>query len=219
MNRIGVLAAVVAAVALSACGGGGGTSGGGGGALPPTPTSAPTAIPTAAPVTGQVADFASGAALSGATVVVGSVPNPATCNGAQTQTLNVCGTPGGTLYQATTSGSGSFSLTVPASGTYMLTVSDGSGYATLHEQLTLAAGQNLGTLKISALTADEQNWLVLVNQQRATVSFPTSFGNLAVDEYAEEQRRQRATDVSTGARSSRRAYALYVVSSHARYLA
>ena len=189
LNRIGVFAAVVAAVALSACGGGGGTSGGGGGALPPTPTSAPTAIPTAAPVTGQVADFASGAALSGATVVVGSVPNPATCNGAQTQTLNVCGTPGGTLYQATTSGSGSFSLTVPASGTYMLTVSNGSGYATLHEQSDARRRAKPGHTQDHGAHGGRAELARLREPAARHRLLPTSFGNLGVDEYAEEQTR------------------------------
>jgi len=77
---------------LSACGGGG--SGGGGSALPP-PSGGPT--PTPPPsfgVAGILTDADTGAALGGATVTLGALPNATTCNRAQTDTFNACGANG-----------------------------------------------------------------------------------------------------------------------------
>ena len=165
-----------------------------------SPTSTPTVAPTATTVSGTVVDYATGAGLSGATVTVGSLPNASTCNEAQTQSLNVCGTPAAPAQTAMTASNGTFTINNVTAGAHMLTVANGAGYATLHAQIAVASGANaLGTFKITALSSDEQHWLADVNAQRATVSSPTSFANLAVDEYAEEQARKWAADVVSGA--------------------
>jgi hypothetical protein len=83
----------------------------------------------------------------------------------------------------------------------MLTIGKDTTYATLHRTITVAAGTPLalGTLKVAALSSDEQAWVVDVNTQRATVSVPVSFANLAVDEYAEEQARAEVAAIVSGA--------------------
>jgi hypothetical protein len=82
----------------------------------------------------------------------------------------------------------------------MLTIVKDTTYATLHRTITAtSSGLALGTVKIAALTTDEQAWLVDVNHQRATVSFPTSFANLSIDEYAEEQARAEVAAIVSGA--------------------
>jgi hypothetical protein len=99
----------------------------------------------------------------------------------------------------TTSSTGTFTITVPATGTYMLTIGKDTTYATLHRTVAVVAGANaIGTVKVAALSTDEQNWLIDVNNQRGTVSVPTSFANLQVDEYAEEQARLWAANVAAG---------------------
>jgi len=80
----------------------------------------------------------------------------------------------------------------------MVTIGKDSTYATLHRTLAVSGASSIGTAKITALSADEQAWLVDVNNQRATVSAPVSFANLVVDEYAEEQARQWALDTLNG---------------------
>jgi len=81
----------------------------------------------------------------------------------------------------------------------MLTIGKDSTYATLHRAVTVGATSlALGTLKIAALSSDEQAWVSDVNDQRATVSSPASFPNLVVDEYAEEQARAEVAAIVTG---------------------
>jgi hypothetical protein len=110
-----------------------------------------------------------------------------------------CGVPAPPLATATTNSAGAFSVAAPGVGTYMLTIGKDATYATLHRSVTVAAsGTSLGTLRVAALSSDEQAWLVDVNHQRLTVSSPASFPNLIVDEYAEEQARQWAADISDG---------------------
>jgi hypothetical protein len=110
-----------------------------------------------------------------------------------------CGVPASPLPTVTTSSTGAFSVAVPTTGTYMLTIAKDATYATLHRTVAAAAGAtSVGTVKITALSTDEQAWLTDVNNQRATVSVPVSFANLIIDEYAEEQARQWATDVAAG---------------------
>ena len=145
-------------------------------------------------------DYTSGTPVSGLTVTLGMAPNGATCNGAQTQALNVCGVVASTITTTTTAADGSFSLTAPA-GTYMLTIGPANGsYATLHRTVTLTAGvaDALGTIKLTALDATLQGWLADVNNQRLTVSYPTSFANLTVDEYAQEEAQADANAVAAG---------------------
>jgi len=159
----------------------------------PTPTTTPATI------SGTAVDYTAGTPLVGFTVTVGSLPNATTCNAAQTATSMPCGVPTSPLPTVTTSATGAFSLTVTSMGTYMLTIAKDGTYATLHRSVTALAGATaLGTLRVTALSTDEQAWLVGVNNQRATVSSPASFGNLVADEYAEEQARQWAIDTVNG---------------------
>ncbi len=145
--------------------------------------------------------YASGAALAGFTVTVGAVPNAATCLNAESATAMPCGVPASPQATMTTSPTGTFTIAVPAGGTYMLTIGKDATYATLHRTIVVGAGTPLalGTLKVAALTTDEQAWLIDVNNQRATVSVPTSFANLVVDEYAEEQARAEVAAIVSGA--------------------
>lgn len=151
---------------LAACGGGGGGTSGGGGMLPvPTPTNTPVTVstptPTPTPVptvastslAGKVADRGSSAPLAGFTVTVGALPNNQTCNGAQTQTLNVCANVATTVATATTIADGTFSIPTLAPGSYMIIVGKDGTYATLHRTFTVAAGVNtLGTVSLTALS-------------------------------------------------------------------
>ena len=193
---LSALSAVAIVAALPACGGGGG----GAAAVPTAPNgSGGPPSPQSSSVTGSVVDFSSGTALAGFTVTLGTLPNPATCNGAQTASLNVCGTPASTVATATTSSNGSFAFTAPT-GSYMLVIGNGTEtYATLHRALAVSSGANaVGTVRLTALTSDQQAWLADVNNQRATVSFPTSFPNLFVDEYAQEQANAWAPSAAAG---------------------
>ena len=79
----------------------------------------------------------------------------------------------------------------------MLTIAKDGTYATLHRTVT-SASPALGTMKITALSADEQAWLTDANSLRATVATPTSYANLTVDEYAEEQARAWAAGIVAG---------------------
>jgi hypothetical protein len=82
----------------------------------------------------------------------------------------------------------------------MLTIGKDATYATLHRTITVtSAGLVLGTLKVAALSSDEQAWVIDVNLQRSTVSVPVSFSNLVVDEYAEEQARAEVAAIVSGA--------------------
>lgn len=192
---------------LSACSGGGGSGGGSGGVVPvmiPTPgttpmpaSPTPTATPIPTTVAGSAVELVSGSALSGFAVVIGSIPT--NCLAAQSVSAMPCGSPVAPLYTTTTDAMGIFSLAIPAGGTYMLTIGKDSTYATLHRSVNVNVGPNaIGAVKIAALSIDEQKWLVDANNQRATVSVPTSYGNMLVDEYAEEQARQWAADVASG---------------------
>ncbi len=201
---------MLTALTLAACGGGGGGSSGGAvvptaapsssPTVSPTPSPTPTPTPTPLAVTGTALEFTSNAPLVGFTVTVGALPNAATCLNTQSATSMPCGVVASPLPTVTTSASGTFSIAVPTAGTYMLTIGKDTTYATLHRTITAtSSGLALGTVKIAALTTDEQAWLIDVNHQRATVSFPTSFANLAIDEYAEEQARAEVSAIVSGA--------------------
>jgi hypothetical protein len=211
MNRpLAAAALVFTALTFAACGGG---SSGSGGGSPVLPTSAPTNGATSSPapsptatattstlaVTGSLTEFTSSMPLSGFTVTVGAVPAFTSCLASQTATSQPCGVAAAPTVTTTTSASGTFSIAVPATGTYFLTIGLNSTYATLHKEITVATGGlALGTVHVAALTSDEQNWVVDVNNQRATVSFPTSFPNLVVDEYAEENARALSVAIGNG---------------------
>lgn len=137
-------------------------------------------------VTGTAVDFNTGAPLSGFTVSVGAYPSISTCVSAQTNASNPCGSPVSPM-TATTAANGTFTLAVPA-GSYMLVVAPATAntYATLHKGIT-AATAAVGTVKLTALSADQQGWIGDVNAVRAAAAVPTSYSNLTVDEYATEQ--------------------------------
>jgi hypothetical protein len=157
-------------------------------------------LPGTAALTGIVDEFASGTPLAGFTVTVGTLPNAATCLLAQTATANPCGVVASTVATATTNATGAFTVSNLPYGTYMVTIGNGtSGYATLHRSVIIVAGtDSLGTVNVAQLSADEQALFVDVNHQRATVSVPGSFGNLTVDEYAEEQARAEVASIVAG---------------------
>ena len=188
---------------LAACSGGGG-SGGGSGPMPPinTPTTPiATAMPTsqAQKFSGSVADFTSGAPLAGFTVSVGTAPVASTCLAGQSASSMPCGSPASVIASAVTDASGSFNVPVPNAGTYMVTIGKDGTYATLHRTISISGGTTaLGTAKLLAISAAEQSWLADANNQRATVSVPTSYGNMLVDEYAQEQAHAWASDVGAG---------------------
>jgi hypothetical protein len=210
---------ILTSLAFAACGGGGGSNSGvapggtasvggigaGGGGTTPTPvpsvTSTATPTPAGIVVSGTAQEYASGAALAGFTLTIGAVPTAATCLNAESATAMPCGVPASPQPTITTSPTGAFSVGVPAAGTYMLTIGKDATYATLHRTITVTAGTplTLGTVKVAALSTDEQAWLIDVNNQRATVSVPTSFANLVVDEYAEEQARAEVAAIVSGA--------------------
>ena len=207
-NKALFLGAIALAALASGCSGGGGGS-----STPPMPTSptstnppmpAPTNAPTTAPaqkssISGSVFDGTSSAALQGATVMFGTIPNRLTCNGAQTQSLNVCGTSSTIIASAQTSASGSFGIPAIDPGNYMLTVTKDGSFATLHRTITVATGANfLSNVSLLELTASQQAWLTEVNNGRMTISSPMSFGNLVVDEYAQEQAVRWAKDEAAG---------------------
>ncbi len=200
MNRPNTIFVALISLALAACGGGGGGSS----PTPSTvgPTTSPTTTPTSTPpasvtMTGKAVELVSGAALAGFTVTVGTAPNTTTCTAAQTASANPCGVPSGATTTTTTATDGSFSMTIPA-GPSMLTIGNGTGtYATLHRTVN-STSPALGTVNVAALSADEQAWLVDINAIRALIAVPTSYSNLTVDEYAEEQARTEANAVASG---------------------
>jgi hypothetical protein len=201
VSTIALVGSFLLVATIAGCGGGsGGSSPGGGSSVIPTPTPTPSSASVPLAISGTATEFTSGTALSGFTVVVGQLPNAQTCNAMQTASTNACGAVVSPQPAVSTSASGSFSVTVPTAGTYMLTISNGASYATLHRTVTVTTGLlGLGTVKVAALSADEQAWVADLNAQRATVSVPVSFGNLVVDEYAEEQARAEVAAIVSGA--------------------
>jgi hypothetical protein len=197
--RAAVTAGLVASV-VTGCGGGNYQ-----GLAAPfvAPTTAPGALgiaPGTAVLSGTLAEFASGTPLSGFVVTVGTLPNAAGCLLSQSASANPCAVVASTIEIATTSATGTFSVPNLPVGTYMVTISNGTNaYATLHRTFAVAAGSNtLGTVKVAALSADEQALVADVNRQRAAVSVPLSFANLTVDEYAEEQARAEVASIVAG---------------------
>jgi hypothetical protein len=168
---VAVAGATALAALLAACGGGGGGSNPG--IVPTSQTASPT--PTPQTVSGTLVDYSSSAPLAGFIVTVGTAPSVSSCLAAQTASSQPCGVPASPLQTVTTAADGTFSVTVPSAGNYMLQIAKDTAHATLH--------------RIVGVSSDEQAWLTDVNSQRATVSVPTSFANLVVDEYAEEQTR------------------------------
>jgi Carboxypeptidase regulatory-like domain len=162
------------------------------------PTPVPTATPASVSFSGTVRDFASNAPLAGMTVSVGGVPAAASCFTGQSNTAQPCALPVSPV-STTTAADGSFSLSGLSSGTVLVTVGPADGsYATLHRTVALAAGANTLTVKLTALSSSYRSWLADLNAQRMHVATPSSYGNLIVDEYAQEQAQKWADDVAAG---------------------
>lgn len=193
-QTIAIAGVVALSALLVACGGGGGGSSPG--VTPTAPTSTPT--PTPQTLSGTAVDYTAGTALAGFTVTVGTAPNTATCLATQAAGSQPCGVPAAPLPTVTTAADGTFSVTVPSAGTYMLQIAKDTAHATLHRTVAVNGATSIGSVKITVLSSDEQAWLTDVNQQRATVSVPTSFANLVVDEYAEEQARAEVAGMAAG---------------------
>lgn len=194
------VAALLLALALAGCGGGGGGSSSvtPGSGTAPTPTPVPTATPPSVSFSGTVRDFVSRAPLAGLTVSVGGVPAAASCFAGQSNTTQPCALPVSPS-STTTATDGSFTLTGLSAGTVLVTVGPADGsYATLHRTFALVAGANSLTVKLTALPASYRSWLADLNAQRANVATPSSYGNLIVDEYAQEQAQKWADDVAAG---------------------
>lgn len=192
-QTIAIAGVVALSALLAACGGGGGGSSPG--VTPTAPTSPPT--PTPQTLSGTAVDYTAGTALAGFTVTVGTPPTTSTCLATQAVGSQPCGVPAAPLPTVTTAADGTFSVTVPSAGTYMLQIAKDTAHATLHRTVAVNGATSVGAVKITALSSDEQAWLTDFNQQRATVSVPTSYGNLVVDEYAEEQTRADAASLLT----------------------
>lgn len=85
----------------------------------------------------------------------------------------------------------------------MLMISKDGTYATLHRTVALSGGTTaLGTIHLTALDATHQAWLSDFNNRRLTVSNPSSYPNLVVDEYAQEQADQAVAAQQTANSSS-----------------
>lgn len=165
---------------LAACGGGGG------GASDPAPPLAGVGVSSGSSVSlsGAVTDDASPsqAPLAGATVAL--YPTGVKLSGLQP------------LATATTAANGTWSIASgPAAGTYLLQIAPpDSAHATLHKDVTLAAGANaIGTTELTILSATEQQCITLFNQQRTTLGMPA----LGVDNAAMIAARAEAQAVSS----------------------
>jgi hypothetical protein len=203
--RVPAILLAVLTVGLAACsgggagGGGGGIVPGGGGSATPTPTPAPTATPVSYTASGTLTDSVTSSVISGATVTIGSMP-ATSCSG-----WAGCGMPVAPTHVATTAPDGTFSITGLASGTYFLTISvDASPTATqthtiLHRSIAISsANLALGTVHISALSADEKGWLHQLNIDRGSVSFPTT-SPVVADEYDTVASRADSAGIQSGA--------------------
>ncbi|MHB8355389.1 MAG: CAP domain-containing protein [Vulcanimicrobiaceae bacterium] len=151
-----------AVVLLAACGGGGGGSTPGTNPLPPVPTTAPKTYavsgtvngcdstylgavePTPSPAPQTIPPCTPNTALSGATVTLGQMPS-STCSGQS------CAAPLNPLPVQTTAPNGTFAFAGVPAGTYMIAIGDGSGYAVLHQAVTVPTSGAL-SYKISQLS-------------------------------------------------------------------
>jgi hypothetical protein len=137
--------------------------------------------------------MSSNAPLSGIPVTVAAVPNAATCLASQKALLDPCVTPTTAVAATTTTANGSFSLANIKNGTYYLTIGKpvaftvAGNYATLHRTIALGGGVNaLGSVHLTSIPWPSPVWLETLNNSRTQV-YPISYGNLVVDEYAQEQ--------------------------------
>ena len=204
-------AATIILATIVACGGGGGGGGtGSGNPLPPMqPTTAPTTAPQTYAVSGTVNGCDStylGAAeptpspapqtlppctpntgLSGATVTLGQMPS-STCTGQS------CAAPLNPLPVQTTAPNGTFAFAGVPTGTYMIAIANGSGYAVLHQAVTVPTSGAL-SYKLSQISSTEQAWLTDVNADRAHYGATTP---AVIDENAQEVARICAMYMANG---------------------
>lgn len=126
----------------------------------PSPGATPSPIPSGYFAQGTVRDFDTNAAIGGATVVIA----PPVYAGATP--------PPGVSTTATTAADGSFTINPLVAGSNYIEVFR-PGFATLHRKLNITSFNNqLGTVLITFLTSDQNNWLAQVNADRATWSAP-----------------------------------------------
>ena len=142
------------------------------------PTPAPTASPLS--ISGKVLDKDTGASLAGAVVyvshkldVTNTAPMAAPADGGE----------------VTTASDGTYAMTLPAQGAYPSTFFVNvysPGKVTVHNELTVTAnGMNkIRDLGLTTLTADEANWLTLVNQDRAKYGRPAVYTDETTQEIA-----------------------------------
>lgn len=136
----------------------------------PSPGATPSPIPTGYFAQGTVRDFDTNAAIGGATVVIA----PPVYAGATP--------PPGVTTTATTAADGSFTINPLVAGSNYIEVFR-PGFATLHRKLNITSFNNqLGTLSITFLTSDQNNWLAQLNADRATWSAsPVVFDEILVE--------------------------------------
>jgi hypothetical protein len=142
---------------------------------------------------GTVYDSMSSNPLAGATITLGQQPDFTKCAASQS-----CGTPTGKLYKSTTNSSGAFLFNGIPTGQYMLVLTKNSAYAGLHALVNLHAGHFKTAFRLLALSKDEVAWVADVNHVRTTISYPRSFADMSVDQYAEIEARAWAASVVSG---------------------
>jgi hypothetical protein len=142
---------------------------------------------------GTVYDSMSSNPLAGATITLGQQPDFTKCAASQS-----CGTPTGKLYKSTTNSSGAFLFNGIPTGQYMLVLTKNSAYAGLHALVNLHAGHFKTALRLLALSKDEVAWVADVNHVRTTISYPRSFADMLVDQYAQIEARAWAANVAAG---------------------
>lgn len=160
----------------------------------PTPTSTPVYK-----VSGTIRELSSRAALAGATIRIGGQP-PSSCIG-----WLGCGNPQEPSISATSAPDGSFAISGLAPNTYFMEVSldpnqiTGQTYAVLHQLVAVPfADLMIGEVSVSKLSTDESAWILKLNSERGTISFPAT-KPIVIDEFAQVQARAEAEAVASGA--------------------
>lgn len=166
---------------------------------PSIPTLSNVQTPTTSGASGTLTELASNAPIGGATITIGQQPSSGLCDG-----WVQCGVPILPVADVATSTNGSFTLPALLDGQYFLTVavdanpSVSQTYAILHRNVSVVDGTLvLGTIHLAKLSSTESQWLRDLNERRSAVSYPAT-GAVVIDEYAQEQARQWATDVDAG---------------------
>lgn len=149
---------------------------------PPSSMATATPAPTASPlsISGRVVNHDTGASVAGAVVYVShalqttdTAPMAAPADGAE----------------VTTKADGTYTATLPAQGAYPSTFFVNvysAGKVTVHNEFTVSGnGTNqIRDLGLTTLSADEANWLILVNQDRAKYGRPAVYTDETTEEIA-----------------------------------